>query len=61
MAAAQSLSGRETEPAWTSCIPFSNVIFFIKGLFRLRKILETKRLTEFEKIRIAHCLTLDNY
>lgn len=40
-------------------VSLSAMWFFIKGLFRLRKILEAKRLAEFEKIRVAHCLTLD--
>lgn len=42
-------------------VSLSAMWLFIKGLFRLRKIRETKRLAEFEKFRVTHCLTLDNY
>lgn len=42
-------------------VSFQAIWLFIKGLFRLRKITETRRLAKFEDIRVAHCSTLDSY
>ena len=42
-------------------VSFQAIWLFIKALFRLRNITETRRLAKFEEIRVARCSTLDSY